>query len=226
MKCGLCGNRYQGVTRNKGKKRLDGSIVKTFYYGCGGYITKGTRICQMNAIPKEILESKAIETVLDFYRSYLEKGGRKKLAESVKAQTGTEKEDITSARQRAQAKQKKIGKTIDNLLDNLTPTNREYVDQRLIELKLQKQQIETRLEELERLSLSRAEIDTIVTDSMQFLAGLEFTLHNGLPQEKLVALRQCIEKISIDKPAGIIKLRIHLVPAGNLQAIGEVKASV
>jgi hypothetical protein len=43
------------------------------------------------------------------------------------------------------------------------------------------------------------------------------TTANGLPQEKLVALRQCIEKIFIDKPAGIIKLRIRLAcgkPAG------------
>ena len=222
LRCSLCGNRYQGVTRIKGKKRVDGSRVKTYYYGCGGYITKGTSICQMNAIPKEVLESKAIEIVLDFYRPYLEKGGRQKLAGAVKAQTGTEKEDITSARQRAQTELESITKIINNLLDNITETNRDHVDRRLNELATKKQQIEARLEELERLSLSQAEIDTIVAEGMQFLAGLEFTLHNGLPQEKLVALRQCIERIFIDKPAGIIKLRIRLVPAGNLQATEEL----
>jgi len=226
LRCSLCENRYQGVTRNKGKKRLDGSKVKTCYYGCGGYITKGTSICQMNAIPKDVLESKVIEIVLDFYRSYLEKSGRQKLAEAVKAQTGTEKEDITSARQRAQTELESITKIINNLLDNITETNRDHVDRRLNELATKKQQIEARLEELERLSLSQAEIDTIVAEGMQFLAGLEFTLHNGLPQEKLVALRQCIERIFIDKSAGIIKLRIRLVPAGNLQATGELKTSV
>ena len=62
-----------------------------------------------------------------------------------------------------------------------------------------------------------------VPHGMQFLAGLEFTLRNCLPQEKLVALRQCIKRVFINKPAGIIKLRIRLVPAGNLQATGEVK---
>lgn len=226
MKCSLCGCRYQGVTRNKGKKRLDGTKVKNFYYGCGGYITKGTSICQMNAIPKEVLESKVIETVLDFYRSYLEKGSRQKLAEAVKAQTGTEKEDITSAHQRAQTELESITKIINNLLDNITETNRDHVDRRLNELTTKKQQIEARLEELERLSLSQAEIDTIVTEGMQFLAGLEFTLHNGLPQEKLAALRRCIEKIWVNKPAGEIKLAIFRVPAGNLQAAQEFKVSV
>ena len=61
---------------------------------------------------------------------------------------------------------------------------------------------------------------------MQFLAGLEFTLHNGLPQEKLAALRQCIEKIWINKPAGEIKLATHIVPVGNLQVTQEVKTSI
>ncbi|MFC1739187.1 hypothetical protein ACFL1G_09075 [Planctomycetota bacterium] len=130
------------------------------------------------------------------------------------------------ARQRTQTEQEKIGKTIDILLDNLTATNREYVDQRLNELKQQKQQLETRLEELDQLYLSQAEIDGIVTDSMQFLSGLEFTLHHGLPHEKLVLLRQCIEKIGVNKPAAQIKLAIYLVPAGNLQTTQEFKASV
>lgn len=226
LRCSLCENRYQGVTRNKGKRRLDGSRVKTYYYGCGGYITKGTSICQMNAILKEVLESKATETVLDFYRSYLEKGGRQKLAEAIKAQTGVEKEDITSARQRAQAELENITKIINNLLDNITETNRDHVDRRLNELTNKKQQIEARLEELERLSLSQAEIDTIVTEGMQFLAGLEFTLHNGLPQEKLVAMRQCIEKIGINKPGGEITLAIRTVPGVNLRATQEFRVPV
>jgi DNA invertase Pin-like site-specific DNA recombinase len=221
LRCALCGNRYQGVTRNKGKKRLDGTKVKTYSYGCGGYITKGTTICQMNPIPKELLESNVIETVLCFYKPYLEKDGRQKLAEAVKAQTGAEKEDITSARQRAQAELENITKIINNLLDNLTETNREHVDKRLNELTTTKQQIEARLEELERLSLSQAEIDTLVTDGMRFLAGLEFTLHNGLPEEKLTALRRCIEKIHINKPAKKATLAIRLVPVGGLNTVQE-----
>ena len=61
---------------------------------------------------------------------------------------------------------------------------------------------------------------------MKFLADLEFVLREGVPQEKLVALRQCIEKISIDKPSGKIALDIYLVPAGNLQATQEYTASI
>ena len=130
---------------------------------------------------------------------------------------------MVAARRRAQAKQEKIGKTIDTLLDNSTSTNREYVDKRLLDLNQQRQKLEARLEELDRLALSQAEINNIVADAMKFISTLEFTLSQGLPQEKLVALRQCIERILVDKPTGIIKMRIRLVPAGNLQATGEVK---
>jgi DNA invertase Pin-like site-specific DNA recombinase len=226
LQCAICSSRYQGITRNKGKRRLDGTRVKTYYYGCGGYITKGKKVCEMNPIPKKILEKKVIEVVLDFYKGYLGKGGRKKLAEAVKLQVNCEGKELITARQRTQTEQEKIGKTIDNLLDNLTATNREYVDQRLNELKQQKQQLETRLEELDQLYLSKAEIDGIVTDSMQFLSGIESTLHHGLPHEKLVVLRQCIEKIWVNKPAGEIKLTIRMVPGGNLQATQELKTSV
>ena len=175
----------------------------------------------MNPIPQEELESKIIDTVLGYYQPYLEKNGRKKIAKTIKEQTGYEKQDITEARQRAKSERERISKIIDNLLDNITATNREHVDNRLNELNKQRQQLESRLEELERLNMSQAEIKVLVSEAMQFIAGLEFTLTQGLPQEKLVALRQCIEKIFIDKPAGAIKLKIRLVPAGNLQVTEE-----
>jgi hypothetical protein len=59
-------------------------------------------------------------------------------------------------------------------------------------------------------------INSIVTDSMKFLAGLEFVLRDGVPQEKLVALRQCTENRTVNKPAGQITLHIYFVPIGNL----------
>ena len=226
MKCGLCGCRYQGVTRAKGKKRLDGTRVKTFYYGCGGYITKGRSICEMNPIPQKTLECKVIDTVLAFYRPLLGKGGRRKLAEAVKTQIGSEAEEFIAARKRAQRELNRVERIINNLLDNITSANREFVDRRLNELKQQKQQLEDRLEELDQLSLSRDEINSIVSDSMKFLAGLEFVLHEGLPQEKLVALRRCIEKISINKPAGTVKLAVRSVPVGNLEGTKECQVSL
>jgi len=93
----------------------------------------------------------------------------------------------------------------------------------LKELKQKRHELEARLEELDCLSLSQAEIETIVSDAMDFLSGLEFILRQGLPQTKLTILRQCIERIWINKPIDTIKLAIRIVPAGNLQATQECK---
>ncbi len=54
---------------------------------------------------------------------------------------------------------------------------------------------------------------------MQFISGLELTLTQGLPQEKLATLRQCIEKIHINKPHGQIKIQIREAGVGNLQTV-------
>ena len=217
VKCAVCGSRYHGVTTRKGKNKADGTKTVTYSYGCGGYITKGKSVCNMNSISQERLESKIIDAVLEFYQQYLEPDGRKTLANAVKEQSGLEKQDITEARDRAKTEQERISRIIDNLLDNITATNREHVDKRLNELTTKKQQIETRLEELERLNMSQDQIKALATEAIGFISGLEFTLTQGLPQEKLATLRQCIEKIYINKSNNSIKIQIREVPVGNLQ---------
>lgn len=223
LTCKLCGNRYQGVTRHKGKKRKDGTRVTTRYYGCGGHITKGNKVCQMNPIPQAELESHVIEAVLDSYKPYLAKDGRRKVAEAIKSQLGSESEQWSEARHRADAELQQITETINNLLDNITPANREFVDHRLTELSNQRRQLGLRLDELDRLATSQAEIKAITDEAMQFLSGLEFTLRQGLPQEKLTALRQCIERIHINQPAGEATITLHAVPAGNLDHTQSLK---
>jgi len=53
-----------------------------------------------------------------------------------------------------------------------------------------------------------------------------FALDQSLPQEKLVVLRKCIEKILINRPRGEIWLTIRMVPVANMRAVEEIKASL
>ena len=108
------------------------------------------------------------------------------------------------------------------MLDNITNTNREHVDGRLKELNAQRKQLDSRLAELDRLAASHAEINSIVTEALQFISGLKFTLNQGLPQEKLCALRQCVERILIDKPSGSVVVKIKAVPASTIQEVEEL----
>ncbi len=108
------------------------------------------------------------------------------------------------------------------MLDNITNTNREHVDGRLKELSAQRKQLDSRLAELERLAASQAEINAIVTDALQFISGLKFTLTQGLPQEKLCALRQCVERVLIDKPGGTVIVKIKAVPTSTIHEVEEL----
>jgi hypothetical protein len=226
LTCRLCGNRYQGVTRHKSKKRSDGTRVTTRYYGCGGHVTKGNRICRMDPIPQAELESLVIDAVLDFYKPYLGKGGGRRIAEAIKQQLGSESVEVAAARKRAEAEQQQIARTINNLLDNITPANREFVDQRLKELADQRRQLESRLDELDRQAASQTEIKSIAAEALRFLTGLEFTLRQGLPHEKLAALRQCLDRVHVDKPADEAVIAIRMIPAGNLDATQETRITL
>lgn len=216
--CELCGSRYQGVHRIKGKKRADGSRVKTFSYGCGGYITKGKAVCQMNPIPQEVLETAVINEVLGFYQRYLEPGGKRRLAEAVRAQLGVETDEVSAARERIQTDRRELDGIIGNLLDNLTAANREFVDERLSELRERRDRLKLRDEELEQLELAQASIDATVEEAMEFLSRLEITLRRGLPQERLVSLRQCVERICINARENGAKLALRVVPGTQLRA--------
>ena len=222
LTCALCGNRYQGFHRIKGKKRWDGSRVKTYAYGCGGHITKGNSVCQMSPIPQEILERTVIDAVLDFYRPYLEPGRKRRLAEAVRTQLGTEADDLVTARERIREEQTELDGIINNLLDNLTAENREFVDKRLADLRERQDTMKIRDEELECMELAQASIDSTVKEAMGFLKKLEFTLKEGLPQEKLVAIRQCVERVWIDKVGGIVKVGVRKVPGGGLEGVCRV----
>ncbi|MCP4594290.1 MAG: hypothetical protein GY842_26475, partial [bacterium] len=83
-----------------------------------------------------------------------------------------------------------------------------------------------RLDELDRLGASQAEVKTIVADGLRFIAGLEFTLRNGLPQEKLAALRQCIDRVHLDKPADEAVITIRTIPTANLDATQVVRVAL
>ena len=51
IRCLHCGHTWQGYTTNKGRKRTDGTAVKTLGYACGGYVTKGKSCCQRVVLP-------------------------------------------------------------------------------------------------------------------------------------------------------------------------------
>ena len=228
LECVRCGNRYQGYTRVKGRRRRDGTAVRSFAYACGGYITKGASVCQLGPVDQDKLETTVVDAVLDFYRPYLGAGGRKELLAALRQHAGAEAGDVASARKRMAGDLAQVNATIENLLDNLTETNREFVDKRLVELRRERDEVQMRLEQLDGLSASQAELQAAVAETSRFLAGLEYTLREDVPENKRVALRQCVQRIWIDRKDLKIRIALNVLPIAGLgkSAVQEITAGL
>lgn len=219
VRCGRCGGRYQGVTRRKGKKRADGSVVKTRYYGCGGYIAKGRSACEFGPVKQEALEETVITAVLDFYRErYMGEGGMERLGAAVRAHLGDEAEDLVEARKRLEADRKRVESTIANLLDAMSGATRDLVEERLISLRDERESLRRRAAELERLALAEADVQDLIQDVGAFLAGLERTLREDAPDRRVAALRRCVESVTIEAADGAVRMEIRELPVEGQQS--------
>jgi hypothetical protein len=216
LECARCGNRYQGYTRVKGRRRKDGTMVRSFAYACGGYITKGASVCQLGPVDQEKLEKAVVDAMIEFYQPYLGNGGRKKLATALRQHAGAEAGEVKTARRQMSADLARINTTIENLLDNITTANRDFVDNRLVELRRKRDELQARLEQLDGLSASQAELQATVAETSKFLAGLEYTLREDVPENKRVALRQCVQRIWIDRKGLKMRIALNMLPTASL----------
>jgi DNA invertase Pin-like site-specific DNA recombinase len=196
--CGRCGGRYQGVTRTKGKRRTDGTRVRTYSYACGSYIAKGKAACSFNPVGQEVLETAVIEAVLKYYAKYRGAEGIKLLTAEVRAAQGIESEDLTTARKRLEGDRREVERKIAALLDNATPGTRDLVEERLGILRRERLLLESRSEELELLATRQAAVVDQVRDLARFVESMEFTLQHGTNVEKIAVLRRCVQALRID----------------------------
>jgi len=133
--CFRCGHRWQGYTSVKGRRRNDGSQARNYYYACNGYVTKGNTCCQRSVIPKDLIEGWVLEQIGRIVHSYLDDGGEAKLRQMVEQELAGASRFDGSALAAVRQHKADIEATIENLIDNITATNREFVDQRIEKLR-------------------------------------------------------------------------------------------
>jgi len=214
VRCAACGARYQGVTRLKGTPRRDGTKVRTYSYACGGYITRGTAACQFNPVGQEMLETAVCDAVLKYYARYQGVEGRALLERTVREALGVESADLKEARRRLEADRQRVEAAIANLLDSITPTMREEAERRLGQLRAERTRLEARGAELELLQAGQVQVREAVHEQEKFLAGLEFTLRRGVPEERKAALRRCVSSIVVEKAGASATISLRKLPLG------------
>jgi site-specific DNA recombinase len=83
IRCSHCGQNYVGQTINKGKPRKDGSRVRTRYYTCAGYLSRGRNTCRKTPIPAEAMEAMIWERIGTQVTAFLNNGGTDLLREAL-----------------------------------------------------------------------------------------------------------------------------------------------
>jgi len=198
IQCQRCGHTWQGYTTHKGRKRSDGSAVKTLGYACGGYVTKGKSCCVRLVLPKEEVEEWVFEQIGHLVGGYLERGGERKLREMIEQEVaGNDRFDESEL---AQARQRKtdIEAKIENLLDNLTPTNREYVDRRIEKLRDEMVELEQQEQALLEQQGRECQAAELVQAALALAPQVGQVVRFGTVDEKRTFVRAFLRGIEFD----------------------------
>ncbi len=217
IQCTRCDGRYEGVRRTKGSPKRDGTKVHTYYYGCGTYVRRGKSACRFGPVDQSTLEESVIEAVLAHYAQYTSEPRPERLAALVRDGVGHESEDLLGARLRAEQRRADLARTIANLLDNMSPSNRSLVDERLAVLSREKEEVERRIEELDRMTKARVEETALVREAWEFLHELPAMLRHGSPEKRTRAMRRCVSAIKFDAEQRAAVLVLQRVPVAELR---------
>ncbi len=201
--CTHCGHKWIGYTVNKGRKRKDGSNVKTRYYACSGYVNKGKSVCHRRVVGKEWLEDwveSKIEKILKEHFGTPE--GLNKMRQKIESEMTGSIPQIGEEVDQVVARTKEVKQTISNLIENLTSTNGEYVDARLIELKRELAVLESKQLELKDVSEKKVEIGRLIDQTIELAGEFKKVYAVGTIEEKRLFLRAFLKRIELDPGKG------------------------
>jgi site-specific DNA recombinase len=215
-----CGHSYIGQPVNKGTRRRDGSRVKTFYYMCGAYAAKGTSRCIKAPLPKETIESAVLVAIGEQVRAFVEDGGdgllRRVIKKALSLDSAAEDRGGEWAQRLAE-----IDRRIDELIELLSPTNKEFVDRRLETLKVERGRLNDQLAELGAQQSRLGSIDALADEALESIRGFEAFEEGTLEEQKeLVSLM--VERVDVDPVGRIARVYIRKFPAPSLLGTGNL----
>ena len=198
IQCQRCGHTWQGYTTHKGRKRNDGTAVKTLGYACGGYVTKGASCCQRLVLPKDESEEWVFAQIAHIVKGYLERGGEQKLREMIEQEVaGSDRFDESELAKVCQ-RQTDIEAAIENLLDNITPTNRDYLDRRIAKLRDETVELQRQEEALLEQQGQECQAAELVQAALALAPQVDQVARLGTVEEKRTFVRAFLRGIEFD----------------------------
>jgi len=211
-----CGHRFVGQTVHSGRPAFWHLHPSKYFYQCGSYLSKGRSACPRRPIAKDKIETWVLNNIKALLQTYFgTTDGSAKLQQAIRRESA-------DAVNKPAARLKSLSNAIDGiqnrisiLIDSLSPTNRDLVDQRLAELQLELSHLKSeRAVLLESESTAKSEnhlIEESATIAMQFLTCFE----SASIEEKRIFIRQFVTRIDIDPVSGTGVVHITLLPGMN-----------
>ncbi|MDP8240827.1 MAG: recombinase family protein, partial [Candidatus Hatepunaea meridiana] len=201
--CSHCGHKWFGYTVNSGRKRKDGSNSKTLYYACGGYVSKGKSVCPRRVVRKEWLEEWVVEKIEAMLKEYFgTPEGLEKIHRMVEEEINGMVPQIGKELDQVEGRIQEVKQTISNLIENLTSTNREYVDARLVELKRELAVLESKRLELEAAGAKKIEFNRLIDQAVELAGKFKTAFAEGTVEDKRLFLRAFLKEIELDPVKG------------------------
>jgi DNA invertase Pin-like site-specific DNA recombinase len=211
--CVRCSSRYEGYTTRSTKAKADGTRTKWYTYSCGAAIRRGPSVCRFGSVPQAALESAVIAAVLGYYERFNGPKGRKRLQDAARGTLGDQYEAVQRERQSIAKRQEKIATTIANLLDNITPANRQLADERLAHLGKERDRLIARSADLESLTMSEHEVRNVVAETHAFLGSLAAVLRGEDFARRQAAVRRCVQRVWVDSEHHAARVEVFKLPA-------------
>ena len=220
--CDRCGFKLQGYTHHTGYRRSDGATSVTYQYTCGGYRSKGRSVCRRYWLRRDPFETFILDRVEKRLRKYLARGGeatlRRFITDEILSKVQDPREDIAKAKSALAGLQTEA----DRLLDIATPANRDFIDERLARIRAQRQALDSRLADLQRVEYRPVDLEAATTDALAYLGRFREVLESGSLEQRKEFLRGFIQEIRIDPDAGRGVISFYALPAGSLMMVPGV----
>ena len=211
--CAHCGYHWIGYTIHQGRRIKGRDTIKNPYYLCNGYVTKGKKICPRLAIPKEQLEVQVINKIAEMIQQRFQTPeGLTSIKQLVQEVIQEDIPKIDRQQSDNNARIREINQTIHNLIDNLTPTNRDFVDQRLIELKHELSTLELKQMDLEQLDAKKIDTVKLIEQAVMLAQQFQAVFAEGTTEEKRLFIRSFVSKIEIDPITLYVNVEFLLMP--------------
>jgi len=220
IQCDRCGHYWQGYSTTKGRARKDGTKVKTYYYACNGYVSKGNAVCHRSVISQETLDNWVLDQIDDIIQRYLRNGGEEELRGMIRqeltANATCEQAQGRMTLDTIATRKRELSQTVTTVLSNISDANRDFVNAHLETLRQEMDELQQQEDAVRRQAAQREMLDEAV-DSQYSLACQRIRMARnvllaGTIEEQRLIIRAFLRKIHFDPDTRTGTAEFWLIP--------------